>query len=144
MSLPLGIRSRNPGNLRPIPGRAWFGEIEPDPRGYCVFDTDENGLRALFANLRGYRVRHGLRTLERIIARWAPGSENDTAAYINDVVMRTGILRDQVIDLRDASVLRAVGLAIVAHENGRPPPGWPLTTWYSDDVVDAALRRAMA
>lgn len=131
---PLGIRSNNPGNLRPSAAR-WSGELEPDPRGYCRFDAPENGIRAMAKNLIAYQEKHRLRTVQRIVSRWAPGAENDTEAYIVSVCKRTGFGRDQVLDLRDRDTLRALVLAIVWHENGAQP--------YDGAVIDEGLRRAL-
>jgi hypothetical protein len=141
---PLGIRSRNPGNLRPtfrngehVP---WQGELPPNGSGYCVFDTPENGIRALAKNLLAYQRKHRIRTVERIIARWAPGTENDTEAYIRHVVQLTGYRRDEELDVGNPAVLDALVTAIIRHENG-PPPG---RSWYTDEQVSVGIVRALA
>lgn len=86
-------------------------------------------------NLIAYQEKHRLRTVQRIVSRWAPGAENDTEAYIVSVCKRTGFGRDQVLDLRDRDTLRALVLAIVWHENGAQP--------YDGAVIDEGLRRAL-
>lgn len=137
--LPLGIRSHNPGNIRPtfVAGKhvKWQGELAPDPRGYCVFDTPENGIRALALNLGAYQRKHNLRTVETIISRWAPGSENDTESYITDVCKRTTFKRAQRLDLADLGTLKAMTVAIIAHENAN--------YHYPDAVIDASVRKAI-
>lgn len=134
MTAPLGIRSNNPGNLRPGAQR-WNGELEPDPRGYCRFDTPEHGIRAMGRNLIAYQERHRLRTIERIVSRWAPGAENDTEAYIVAVAARTGWRRDAVLDMTDPATLRALVLAIIWHENGQQP--------YDDATINTGIARAL-
>lgn len=117
---PRGIRTNNPGNLRPgFP--AWNGEVAPDG-GYCCFITPESGLRAMGKTLLAYQAKHGLRTIRGIINRWAPPSDNnDTTAYVNCVAAECGIGPDVDIDLTDASVLSSMLMAIVQHENGKQP-----------------------
>ena len=48
------------------------------------------GYRAAFRTLDTYRRKHGCVVLADYIARWAPPSENDTAAYLRTVCRRTG------------------------------------------------------
>lgn len=134
MKPPLGIRSNNPGNLRPGATR-WQGELDPDPRGYCRFDTPENGIRAMAKNLLAYQERHSLRTVDRIISRWAPGNENDTESYIIAVCSSTGYRRDERLDLREYGTLERLVLAIIKHENGMQP--------YDDAVILSGLVRAL-
>lgn len=140
-TLPLGVRSNNPGNLRPSRD-PWVGELRPpDDRGYCRFDTAENGIRALAKNLLAYQNKHNLRTVERIIARWAPGVENDTEAYIRHVCLLTGYRRDEVIDVGDPEVLHDLVAAIIRHENGVPPTP---AGWYMDAQISVGIMRALA
>lgn len=135
VTTPLGIRSNNPGNLRPS-AKKWDGERTPDPRGYCVFDTPENGIRAMAKNLIAYKLRHNLQTVERIIARWAPGTENDTEAYIVHVCKMTGFGRAARVDVEDEAVLEALVRAIIQHENGEQP--------YDDATIAVGIMRALA
>lgn len=135
MTAPLGIRSNNPGNLRPMSTR-WQGELDPDPRGYCVFDAPENGIRAMAKNLLAYQEKHSLRTVDRIVSRWAPGSENDTEAYILAVCASTGYRRDEKLNLREPATLEAIVRAIIRHENGVQP--------YDDLVISKGIVRALA
>lgn len=140
--IPLGVRNRNPGNLRPS-AEPWVGELRPpDERGYCRFDTPENGIRAMAKNLLAYQRKHNLRTVERIIARWAPGVENDTEAYIKHVCAQTGWRRDELLDVANPATLHDLVAAIIRHENGPPPvpPGY----WYSDTVLSVGVARAVA
>ena len=138
--LPLGIRSHNPGNLRPSQP-PWEGELAPDERGYCRFDTPENGIRALAKNLLAYQRKHNLRTVARIIARWAPGSENDTEAYIRHVCQLTGYRRDEQIDVGNPDVLHDLVDAIIRHENGPAPTA---EGWYPETTISVGIMRALA
>ncbi|MGY4495933.1 hypothetical protein ACVW0A_006189 [Pseudomonas sp. TE3610] len=77
----------------------------------------------------------GIDTVREIIARWAPGNENDTEAYIAAVARRLSVRPDDVIDIRRAATLSAVMLGIIVHENGGNP--------YSPDVFAEGLSRAL-
>lgn len=137
---PLGVRHNNPGNLRPGP-HPWVGELEPDYRGYCVFDTPENGIRAAMVNLVNQQRLHSLRTVRAIVEKYAPPQDNnDTEEYVKDVCRALNVKDDQELDLEDKTTLLRFVLAIFKHENGAPPSG----QWYSTDVLARALRRALA
>jgi hypothetical protein len=118
---PLGLRSNNPGNLRHSAQFTWLGEVGVNASGFCVFDTLENGIRALAKNLLSYFHQHGLDTVTGIIHRWAPPSENDTEAYVKSVAGSLGVTPDRVINLDDVSTLASLVAAIARHENGAQP-----------------------
>lgn len=88
-----GIRNNNPGNIRR--GSSWKGLVPflVDPsnnqryydKQFCQFESMELGVRALIVLLRTYYYKHKLRTIEKIILRYAPLSENNSYSYINFV-----------------------------------------------------------
>lgn len=91
---PRGIRNNNPLNIRK--GNNWLGERpnQTDP-AFEEFTSMEMGIRAGFKLLRNYITgmngkREPADTIEKIIRRWAPESENDTKAYIRTVCNITG------------------------------------------------------
>lgn len=107
---PRGIRNNNPGNLVRWPGAGSDGQ-------FAVFNTMGAGISAEQANLRIYG-RRGYDTLDKIIRKWAPPNENDTAAYIAAASRSTGFAPDQKLDMNNPDVIRKVANAINAHENG--------------------------
>ncbi len=113
-----GLANRNPGNIRRSAVR-YRGEVQPsrDP-AFKQFETMAWGYRAIFVVLDTYRVRHGLRTIAQMIARWAPPTENHTQAYVRAVVEHTGIPADRPIDTRDRTTMIPVAAAISRVENG--------------------------
>ena len=88
---PRGIRNNNPLNIRK--GNNWQGERHPQTdRAFEEFVSIEMGLRAGFIIIRNYfKKRAAVNTITTIISRWAPPSENNTAAYIREVSRRSGI-----------------------------------------------------
>jgi hypothetical protein len=110
-----GYRNNNPGNLRYIASNPWNGQTGNDG-GYGVYDTPENGTRALGHQLQAYSDE-GYATVSAIITHWAPSSDgNDTAAYIADVADQLGVGADDSIDVY--TVLPQLAAAIAKHENG--------------------------
>jgi hypothetical protein len=116
-----GIRNNNPGNIRFNQDNDWVGQIGQDDAGFAVFDTPEHGIRALAITLKTYQNSYGLNTIDAIINRWAPPSENDTSAYIQSVAQSTGYMPDQPLNLNDAGTLANMVEAIIKHENGLQP-----------------------
>jgi hypothetical protein len=121
--MPLGIFGNNPGNLDFIapPERPWNGQIGRDSETgrFGVYDTPANGMRALAKQLQKDYAASGATTLAQMITEWAPPSENDTAAYIEDVSKQTGIDPNQPFDLH--ANLPALATAITQHEQGQQP-----------------------
>jgi len=117
--IPKGEINNNPGNLRFDVLTQWLGQTGHDADGFCIFDDSLHGLRALCRVLLNYQRLDGLRSIERIVTRYAPASENDTAAYIASVAQHTGLGADQFLDLTDAGELRNLARAIVLQECGR-------------------------
>jgi hypothetical protein len=113
-----GFRNNNPGNLVYILLNPFNGQIGKDG-AYAVYDTISNGVRALGKQLDNYVVRDNLTTVQDIITKWAPPSENDTQAYIVDVANRLGVAVDQ--PLAWPSEKPDLVAAIIQHENGVQP-----------------------
>lgn len=137
----IGFKNRNPLNLRP--GRdKWQGQAgtmkHPSAGAFIVFKTIEDGLRAAAITLVNYKWVYGADTLEKIIAIWAPPSDNNhTAAYIAAVVAETGIPRDRRLELIvQPEELARILKAMARVENGMAPP-------FRDETYAEAVRRAL-
>lgn len=134
--LPRGLRNRNPGNIR-AGIESWEGQTGRDADGFCTFACDEDGIRALAKLLVGYYRRHGLDTVRAIIQRYAPASENDTAAYVTSVARRLGVGAEARLRVDDPATLIALVKAMIRHENGAAGA-------YPGEVVAAGVGRALA
>lgn len=126
-----GVRNSNPGNLRKSKDQ-WEGAIGDDGE-FVIFDSPESGVRALAKNLQSYG-RQGYDSIEKIINRWAPPSENDTKSYIDSVVAATGIPATQSLDLSDPDTLSSLAQAISFHETG---------SRYNPEVYQQGVARAL-
>ena len=121
--VPRGIRNNNPLNIRK--GNNWIGERKPqtDP-DFEEFTSMEFGLRAAFILLRNYIqgkppawVHYN--TIEKIVTRWAPESENATRSYIASVAKETGIDPRQVIQFSDRKTMVDIVAAMARVECGQ-------------------------
>jgi len=91
MCQPRGQRNCNPLNIRRVAGTNWKGQrAEQKDHEFVQFVSPVWGIRAAFCLLRTYRNKYKAVCIEDIITRWAPPSENDTAAYIRTVCRLTG------------------------------------------------------
>lgn len=115
---PRNMRNNNPGNIedgdfaRSLPGYAGT-----DGR-FAKFDTAEAGQKAQVALLGSYG-RRGIDTVEGIINRWAPPSDNNpTSAYVNFVAKKVGVRPDQKLDMKDQATLSDIAGAIQQFEGG--------------------------
>ena len=89
------IGINNPFNIRYVTSANWKGLNQDNPctRGFCNFISRDYGIRAaLYLLIRSYR-RQNICTIERIINRFAPSTENETSNYIKFVEYKTCILR---------------------------------------------------
>lgn len=140
--LPRGIRLSNPGNIRKG-GLAWQGESAmQDDHDFIRFETPVDGLRALMKILITYQEKYDIEHVQGMILRWAPPSENDSAAYAADVAARVGVKVTDYIDIEIPENLIRMAQAIVHHENGKcPDPTLPW--WYPDEIYETAAARAL-
>jgi hypothetical protein len=126
---PRGIRNNNPGNLNFVGQNGATLEDGPNAR-FAKFGSAREGLVALADQLRRYGSR-GLDTIREIISTYAPGSENDTGAYINQLAQFMGIDPNEKFDVRsDPAALAMLMRGIIQHENGYNP--------YSNEQINAA------
>ena len=119
---PRGIRNNNPGNLNFVhqPGAV----LEPGPNArFARFPTAEAGLEALRDQLCRYITRDGIDTVAGIISKWAPPTENDTAAYIRGVAHSLGVEPDTRLGQPTPRLISGLMNAIIRFENGQNPYG---------------------
>jgi len=74
-------KNNNPGNIKASP-EPWQGQVGVDSRGFVIFDTYDNGMRALQISLRNAatgrsRVYSSSDTLYSFFAKYAPASDNN-------------------------------------------------------------------
>ena len=109
--LPRNLRNNNPGNIEYGDFAKKHGATGSDGR-FAIFPTLQAGQDAQASLLMGYMAQ-GNNTISKIVSKWAPGSENNTGAYIADVSNKTGIDANSVLD---AAQLGKVRQAMADHE----------------------------
>ena len=116
--LPRGYRNNNPLNIR-ISSNAWKGKVPQNTDGaFEQFVDMTYGYRAALATMRTYIKKYGCNTVEKIINRWAPPSENNTLAYIKHVCENAGLTPDTIVARDDKDTLTKMAYAMSIIENG--------------------------
>lgn len=115
---PRGIRNLNPGNIQDGDfAKSQPGYVGSDGR-FAKFDTMDHGAAANAALLQNYGQK-GLNTVEGIISRYAPPSENNTKNYIMNVAHDIGVDPRQPLNLNDPAVMGKLQQSIFKIENGQ-------------------------
>jgi hypothetical protein len=130
-TLPRGIRNNNPGNI--LGTISWYGMTGTDEAGYAIFNSPENGIRAMAVNLTTYMTVRKLNTIVQIINRWAPPADNPTREYVDFVSQQTGFAPSEPLQ-HSVDTVKALVLAIIHFENGYQP--------YSMSTINEGLNRA--
>lgn len=126
-----GYRNCNPGNIRNSSVK-YQGEKKSTDVAYKQFKSMAWGFRAMFVLLHTYQVRYGLKTLQQMIERYAPPSENDTTGYVSHITRRTRIADISNVDTRNEKQMIPLVTAMAVMENGIEPDaddvhkGWEL------------------
>ena len=130
--LPRGIRNKNPGNIKL--GTNWDGLAaeQTDPT-FCIFNEAVMGIRALQRILLTYRFTHKKATIDEIIYRWAPPSENSTDKYVEFVCKKLNKEKDVRLNNSMEDYLPLVK-AIIQMENGMQP--------YDDELLVEGMYKA--
>jgi len=108
-----GVQDNNPGNLRFANQNGAVND-----NGFAKFPNMDAGISALDRQLSLYYNRDHLSTLNSIINKYAPKSENNVESYLQDAEGTSGFDRNQQLNLNDAEIMRKVKSAIVMHEVG--------------------------
>jgi len=131
--LPRGIRNNNPGNIR-LSRTQWQGEIPGEDEIFVTFDNAQDGIRAIARILLTYGRKYGLYTVNTLIGRWAPPTENDTDAYARAVAAALNVDVADTILIEHDDILEAIVTAIIYHENGIQP--------YSPETIKTGVASA--
>lgn len=96
----MAISRNNPANIRYVVTNNWQGQTGSDG-GFVVFDTLANGVRAHIKLIGNYMNLYGLQTIEGIIYRFSPPSENNTENIIQFITTCTGMTRSEIFNWED-------------------------------------------
>lgn len=90
-----GQRNNNPGNIEYGPFARSMGAIGSDGR-FAIFPDLQTGTNALAQLMSSYQ-RRGFNTIDKIVKRYAPPRENNTAAYGDFLAGQLGVGRGDVL-----------------------------------------------
>lgn len=124
-----GLFKDTPATYRWAPGEAKddgdkennFGNIRPKgaSSGFNGYESGEEGIKAIDDNLKAYGEKYKINTLSKVMSRWSPPNENDTASIIDSVSKMTGLKPDQEIDLGNPAVRTVIAAAIIRQEGSQ-------------------------
>ncbi|MDR0941315.1 MAG: structural protein P5 [Bacteroidales bacterium] len=117
MKTPRGIRNNNPLNIRHS-ADVFQGEMKGNDKAFKTFSSMPYGYRAAFVTLHTYLTKYGLNTIEKIMTRFAPPSENNTGAYIATVAKYSGIAADEALTATSGDKYILIVSAMSFVENG--------------------------
>jgi hypothetical protein len=115
--MPRGLRNNNPLNIRHSADR-FQGEIAGTDKSFKTFSSLAYGYRAAFVILGTY-LSQGFNTIEKIISRWAPPTENDTESYISQVERYSGVPRHKELTSASETEYMMIVAAMSFVENGQ-------------------------
>lgn len=104
------------GTGRPLIKRSGINNCEPvaERDDFEEFETMRHGFRAALLLIQTYIIKYGCNTISKIIARWAPPTDNNnTAKYIADVCKMVNMGGNEVFsnhDPRLKDIVRAMSL----------------------------------
>ncbi|WP_206732679.1 hypothetical protein [Halarcobacter ebronensis] len=130
---PRGIRNNNPMNIRKS-SNDWQGKIVGEDTAFETFVSPAYGIRAGAKTLLNYQKFYGLNTVNQIISRFAPASENNTNAYATHVADYLGVGLNEPITVKDR--IYDLVTVIILHENGYNP--------YDTQVINSGVSLALA
>lgn len=120
--LPRGIRNNNPLNIR-RGNNKWLGKLpNPTDPEFEQFESVEYGIRAALVCIRTYLgKKYRLRTIEQVISRWAPSTENNTSAYVHYVCTQMQLPSNYALDFSNRNVILMLVEAMAQYECGQRP-----------------------
>ena len=132
-----GYRNNNPLNIES--GQGFVGEVPSTTENrFAVFSAPEYGYRAATRIIDNYKRLHGIGTVQGIIARWAPPSDNNpTDKYIQYVAGKVGVASSAPLALSDVPTMVKLLDAMTRFENGPINP-------FSPAIIADGIRAARA
>ena len=134
---PLGLRNRNPANVRPDGSSQWDGLAGVDQdNDMNIYENDHFGIRSSARSINTQFQRGQFNTVEGLMNTYAPADDNNnTQAYINHIRQRMNLEPNQQIDLNDPEVMTDLLTVMIQHENGQNP--------YTREQIRNAVRDAL-
>lgn len=128
-----GLRNNNPGNLKDS-GIAWKGYAGRSSQGDVIFDSVENGLRAMATDIVNDQKIDGLKTVQLLINEYAPASDgNNPILYAQTVAQFMGLGANDTFQFTEANLAKMMH-AITRFELGNNYSGY-----ITDGMITTAI-----
>lgn len=140
--VPRSVWNNNPVNIRISQSNDWVGEVpeainKAHDSGFETFFHAVDGYRAAIILLRNYQRIYGLNTLQDILNKFAPESDdNPTSNYIDFVASKLVVSPAQPLNLNDDRLIKKLLLAMHHFESKG--------VWFGVHFVDAAIKKVNA
>lgn len=133
--LPRGIENNNPGNVEYSSRNQWIGLADPASDGrMCRFTHPSYGIRAMLLVLIKYQTKDRLKTISKMIGKYAPrqGQDNNpTDEYVDFVAKKVGVGAHDKVSMRDYRTAVAIISAMIHFENSMQP--------YPSELIEKAV-----
>lgn len=141
------VRNNNPGNLEYGPFAKSMGAIGVDhkgkrARGFAVFATREQGLKAQVGWYAKEAKKHPDMTIGQAISKYAPSFENNTAAYTRALTKAGGITADTKLSDISPSQMESIISAQHAVEGNTKATAFDATTGARIATIDPRATKA--
>ncbi|MDI9872236.1 hypothetical protein [Flectobacillus roseus] len=103
-SLTLGVKNKNPLNIKKGGTTDWLGTVGYDSQGHAIFSSFVYGIRAAIKDIKG-KISRGIDTIQELIYVWAMGNREP---YITYLVNQTGYSRNQKLEFSKTTIQRLV------------------------------------
>lgn len=113
----VGMRNNNPLNIRKT-GERWAGSVvETLVNPFVKFQSNIYGYRAAFIILHKYITQYRSCTIEAIISRWAPPTENVVENYVKFVSAHANIPRKEPLAFTEQKRMCRLVAAMAEYES---------------------------
>lgn len=115
-AIPRSVRNNNPLNIR-LSNNQWDGKVNGSDSAFEKFETPVYGFRAAGKIIINYQRLYGLYSIAEIINRFAPSTENNTAAYVKHVSEKMQIPSTTPLSLNEQTLAKLLHV-MSTHETG--------------------------
>lgn len=103
-TLTIGVKNKNPLNIKKGGSSDWLGTVGYDNQGHAIFSSFVYGIRAAIKDIKGKFAR-GIDSVEELIYIWALGNREP---YINYITNQTGFARNQKLSFTKTNIQKLV------------------------------------
>ncbi len=103
-TLTIGVKNKNPLNIKKGGKQDWMGTVGYDSQGHAIFSSFVYGIRAAIKDIKG-KFNRGIDSIEELIYVWALGNREP---YITYVTNQTGFSRNQKLEFNKTNIQKLV------------------------------------